>query len=61
MMVEAKRTFFLPKTSDNDPAGRLIKTPGMVEAAATNPMKASGVPRLSAKGLRTGFQEEILF
>jgi hypothetical protein len=58
-MLEARRTFFLPRTSDNEPAGRLIRTPGMVEAAATNPIKASGVPRLSAKGFRTGFLDIV--
>ena len=58
-MLDAKRIFFLPKTSESEPAGRLIKTPGSVEAAAMNPMKASGVPRLCAKGFRTGFLDIV--
>jgi len=58
-MLDAKRTFLLPKISDRDPAGRLIMTPGIVEAAATNPIKTSGVPKLSAKGFRTGFLDIV--
>jgi len=58
-MLEAKRTFLLPNMSEREPAGRLIKTPGRVEAAATNPINASGVPKLSAKGFRTGFLDIV--
>jgi len=54
-MLDANRTFLLPKMSERVPAGRLIKTPGIVEAAATKPSKCSGVSRLSANGFRTGF------
>ncbi len=54
-MLEASRTLLLPKMSDSEPAGRLIRTPGTVEAAATVPINASGVFRLSAKGFKTGF------
>jgi hypothetical protein len=54
-MLDTTRTFFRPKRSDKEPAGKLINTPGTVEAAATNPNTAVGVPRLSAKGFRTGF------
>lgn len=32
-----------------------MSTPGSVDAAATTPMKAIGVPKLSAKGFKTGF------
>ena len=32
-----------------------MRMPGIVEADATIPMRSEGVPRLSAKGLRTGF------
>jgi hypothetical protein len=35
--------------------GKLINTPGNVDAAATMPMNVTGVPRLSAKGFNTGF------
>ena len=55
----SNRTFFLPKMSDSDPAGRLIKTPGTVEAAAITPIKASGVPKLSANGFNTGFLDMV--
>lgn len=41
--------------SERVPAGRLIKIPGIVEAAATKPSKCPGVLRLSAKGFKTGF------
>jgi len=58
-MLETKRTFFLPQRSDKEPAGRLNKTPGRVEAAATNPIKVSGVSKLSAKGLSTGFLDIV--
>ena len=58
-MLDTKSTFLLPKMSESEPAGKLIKTPGRVEAAATNPIKASGVPRLSAKGFKTGFLDIV--
>lgn len=45
--------------SESEPAGKLIKTPGRVEAAAMNPIKASGVPRLAAKGFNTGFLDIV--
>jgi hypothetical protein len=47
--------FRLPIKSDRDAAGRLIKIPGIVEAAATIPSRSSGVPRLVANGFSTGF------
>ena len=47
--------FRLPKISERDPTGKLISIPGRVEAAATNPINAVGVPKLSAKGFNTGF------
>lgn len=31
-----------------------MSIPGIVEAAATMPVKSAGVPRLTAKGFRTG-------
>ena len=58
-IVDARRTFLLPIMSESEPAGKLIKTPGRVEAAATNPMKASGVPRASANGFKTGFLDIV--
>jgi len=48
------KNFFLPKMSEREAVGKLIKTPGMVEAAATTPVKSVGVPRLKEKGFRTG-------
>ena len=45
----------LPKMSDSDAAGRLMRMPGIVDAEATMPSKSSGVPRLVANGFRTGF------
>ena len=33
--------------------------PGIVEAEATMPNKSSGVPRLAAKGFRTGFLDMV--
>jgi hypothetical protein len=41
--------------SESEPAGKLASTPGTVEAAATNPIKESGVPKLRANGFSTGF------
>jgi hypothetical protein len=41
--------------SESDAAGKLIRMPGIVDAAATIPSKSVGVPRLDANGLRTGF------
>ena len=46
-------------TSESEPAGKLIRTPGRVEAAATNPMNASGVPSFSANGFKTGFLDMV--
>ena len=40
--------------SEREAAGRLIKIPGIVEAAATTPVQSVGVPRFNEKGLRTG-------
>ncbi len=55
MNVETSRTFRLPKMSDREAAGKLMRIPGMVEAEATTPMRPVGTPRLVAKGFRTGF------
>jgi len=55
MMLDNSKTFFLPIISDNEPAGRLARIPGIVDAAATKPSKYSGVPMNLAKGFRTGF------
>jgi hypothetical protein len=33
--------------------------PGIVEAAAINPIKSDGVPKLTAKGLRTGLLDIV--
>jgi hypothetical protein len=41
--------------SESEAAGRLTKIPGIVEAAATNPVMSAGVPKLVANGLSTGF------
>jgi hypothetical protein len=40
-------------------AGRLISIPGKVDAAATMPSRSPGVPRLVAKGFRTGFLDIV--
>lgn len=45
--------------SDSEPAGRLTKMPGMVEAAATKPIKESGVPKARANGFNTGFLDIV--
>ena len=59
MKVETSRTFRLPKMSERDAAGRLISIPGMVEAEAMSPISDEGVPRLFAKGFRTGFLDIV--
>jgi hypothetical protein len=59
MNVANSNTFFLPKTSDSEAAGRLINMPGIVEAAATTPRKLEGVSKLTANGLRTGFLDNV--
>ena len=53
--AEVSKTFLLPSMSESIPAGKLMMIPGTVEAAATTPMRAVGVSRLSAKGFSTGF------
>ena len=45
--------------SESDAAGKLINIPGMVEAAATKPVKSVGVPRLNEKGFRTGLLDIV--
>jgi len=40
--------------SESEAAGKLIKTLGIVEAAATRPTHSAGVPRLKEKGFKTG-------
>ena len=59
MNVETSRIFRLPKMSEREAAGKLTSIPGMVEAEATNPIKLEGVPRLVAKGFRTGFLDIV--
>jgi hypothetical protein len=41
--------------SESDEAGRLIRMPGMVEAAPTKPDQALGVPTAVANGLSRVF------
>jgi len=53
------KNFFLPKMSDREAAGKLIKTPGIVEAAATTPTQSAGVPRLKEKGFKTGLLDIV--
>ncbi len=45
--------------SESEAAGRLMSMPGMVDAEATMPSRSSGVPRLFAKGFRTGFLDMV--
>jgi len=45
--------------SESEAAGRLTRMPGIVDAAAIMPVKSVGVPRLMAKGLRTGFLDIV--
>ena len=46
--------------SESEAAGRLTRIPGIVDAAATMPVKLVGVPRLIAKGFSTGFLDMVL-
>jgi hypothetical protein len=46
--------------SESEAAGKLIKIPGIVEAEATKPNNSVGVPRLEAKGFRTGLLLDIV-
>jgi hypothetical protein len=46
-------------TSERDAAGRLINMPGIVEAAATKPIRSLGVPRFVAKGFSTGLLDIV--
>jgi hypothetical protein len=59
MNVANMSIFLLPKWSEREAAGRLISIPGMVDAAAIIPMRFDGVPKLMAKGLRTGFLDIV--
>ena len=52
--------FLLPNTSESEAAGKLTNMPGIVEAAAIMPVKSAGVPRLMAKGFKTGFFDMVL-
>ena len=45
--------------SESEATGRLAKMPGMVEAAATNPVQFVGVPRLNENGFRTGLLDIV--
>jgi hypothetical protein len=46
--------------SERDAAGKLISIPGIVDAEATRPIqKPSGVPKLVAKGFKTGFLDIV--
>ena len=57
--VPKSSTFRLPTTSDREAAGKLTSIPGIVEAAAMKPNRSVGVPRLVAKGFRTGFLDIV--
>jgi hypothetical protein len=59
MNAENQRTFRLPVISESEAAGRLTSIPGIVEAAATKPNKSLGVPKLVAKGFKTGFLDIV--
>ena len=45
--------------SESEAAGKLIKMPGTVEAAATTPVQSVGVPRLNEKGFKTGLLDIV--
>ena len=45
--------------SESEATGKLIKMPGIVEAAATKPVKSVGVSRLNEKGFRTGLLDIV--
>ena len=57
--METSKIFRLPIISDKEAAGRLTSIPGIVEAEATNPINVEGVPRLVAKGFKTGFLDIV--
>jgi len=48
-------TLFLPTRSESEPAGRLTKMPGMVDAEAIRPNEKPSAPRLEDNKGRTGF------
>lgn len=53
------KNFFLPKMSESEAAGKLIKMPGIVEAEAMKPSSSVGVPRYEAKGFKTGLLDIV--
>ena len=59
MKAENRSTLRLPAISESEAAGRLISIPGIVEAAATKPNRSLGVPKLVAKGFKTGFLDIV--
>ncbi len=59
MKADMRSIFLLPIKSDEEAAGKLTNMPGIVEAAATMPVRSAGVPKLMAKGLRTGFFDMV--
>ncbi|MEM2975329.1 MAG: hypothetical protein QW821_02780, partial [Candidatus Bathyarchaeia archaeon] len=40
-------------------AGKLTRTPGIVDAEATTPVQSVGIPRLSEKGFKTGLLDIV--
>ncbi len=57
--AESNSILRLPKMSESEAAGKLMRMPGMVDADATMPNKSSGVPKLEANGLSTGFFDMV--
>ena len=55
MNAEKRRIFLLPKTSESEAAGKLMRIPGIVEAAAINPVRSPGTFRLAVKRGSAGF------
>ena len=53
------KNLLLPRTSESEAAGKLTKIPGMVDAAATMPIRSVGVWKLFAKGFRTGLLDIV--
>ena len=49
----------LPKMSESEAAGKLIRIPGIVEAAAIIPVQSVGAPKCRENGFRTGLLDIV--
>jgi hypothetical protein len=59
MNAENIKIFRLPKISERDAAGKLMRIPGIVDAEAIKPTISFVASRLVANGFKTGFLDIV--